>query len=75
MVDFTLDAKGLKCPMPVLKAKKIIKKMEHGQSLKLIADDIGAKVDIPALLSKTGCSLIEDIKEENGVFTFLIKKD
>ena len=74
MVDFELNAKGLKCPMPVLKAKKVIKKMASGQTFELISDDSGSKVDIPPLLNKTGCTLVE-MKENNGVFTFLIKKD
>ncbi len=75
MADFTLDTKGFKCPMPILKAKKVIKKMTPGQTFELVADDGGAKADIPPLLNKTGCSLLGDIKEDNGVFTFLIKKD
>ena len=75
MADFTLDAKGLKCPMPVLKAKKVIKQMTAGQTFELISDDAGAKADVPPLLNKTGCSLVGDVKEEGGVFTFLIKKD
>jgi tRNA 2-thiouridine synthesizing protein A len=74
MVDYNLDAKGLKCPMPVLKAKKVIKKMTPGQTFEMISDDMGAKVDIPPLLNKTGCSLVE-MKEEGGLLTFLIKKD
>ncbi|MCF2140973.1 MAG: sulfurtransferase TusA family protein [Candidatus Lokiarchaeota archaeon] len=74
MADFTEDFKGLKCPMPVLKTKKIIKKMTSGQTFEFVADDAGAKVDIPPLLKKTGCTLVE-MKEDNGVFTFLIKKD
>ena len=74
MADYTLDAKGLKCPMPVLKAKKVIKKMASGETFELIADDGGAKADVPPLLNKTGCTLVE-VKEEGGVFTFLIKKD
>ena len=74
MADYNLDAKGLKCPMPVLKTKKIIKKMTPGQTMEMISDDMGAKVDIPPLLNKTGCSLVE-MKEEGGLLTFLIKKD
>ena len=49
MVDFELDAKGLKCPMPILKAKKVIKKMESGQTFELISDDGGSKADVPPL--------------------------
>ncbi|MHA1519216.1 MAG: sulfurtransferase TusA family protein [Promethearchaeota archaeon] len=74
MADFTEDYKGLKCPMPVLKAKKVIKKMTPGQTFEFVSDDSGAKSDIPPLLSKTGCSMVE-MKEEGGLFNFLIKKD
>ena len=74
MADFTEDYKGLKCPMPVLKAKKIIKKMTPGQTFAFVSDDSGAKADIPPLLKKTGCSMVE-MKEEGGLFNFLIKKD
>jgi tRNA 2-thiouridine synthesizing protein A len=74
MADQTLNALGLKCPMPVLKTKKIISTMTSGQTLELIADDMGAKADIPALLKKNACTLVE-MKEEGGKLTFLIKKD
>lgn len=74
MVDFKLNANGLKCPMPVLKTKNIIKTMQSGQTLEVIADDMGAKSDIPALLSKVECTLVE-MKEESGKLTFLIKKN
>ena len=74
MADYKLDALGLKCPMPVLKTKKMIKQMKSGETLELIADDMGAKSDIPALLNKNDCTLVE-LKEEGGKLTFLIKKN
>jgi tRNA 2-thiouridine synthesizing protein A len=74
MADFTLDTLGMKCPMPVLKAKKVITGMTSGQTLELLADDMGAKADIPALLKKTNCTLVE-LKEEGSKLKFLIKKD
>lgn len=74
MVNYSLDALGLKCPMPVLKTKKLIKKMNSGEILEVLADDQGAKTDIPALLNKTNCSL-DELKEENGLLTFIIRKD
>lgn len=74
MVNIVLDTLGLKCPLPILKAKKIIKKMNSGETMELLSDDGGAKADIPALLRKTGCTLLE-LKEEGEKLTFLIKKD
>jgi len=69
----TLDYSGLKCPMPVLKTKKELKKLVSGQVIEVISDDVGAKKDIPALLNKIGDELVE-LKEEGTKLTFVIKK-
>ena len=73
MADISLDALGKKCPMPVLMAKKELKKMSSGQVLELIVDDKGALKDVPALVSKTGDSLLTT-KEEGPKVIFEIKK-
>lgn len=73
MADKTLNAIGLKCPMPVLKTKKELKSMTSGQVLELIVDDKGALKDVPALLGKTGDELLET-KESDDQVVFLIKK-
>jgi tRNA 2-thiouridine synthesizing protein A len=73
MVDIKLDAKGKKCPMPVLLAKKELTKLTPGQVLELIVDDRGALKDIPALVNKLGDTVL-DTKEEGSVITFHIKK-
>ncbi|MFX1572661.1 MAG: sulfurtransferase TusA family protein [Promethearchaeota archaeon] len=69
----TFDYTGLKCPMPVLKTKKELRNLESGKVIEVIADDVGAKKDIPALLNKSGDELV-DIREDNGNITFVIKK-
>lgn len=74
MADYSENYNGMKCPMPILKAKKIIKNMKTGETFEMLADDGGAKADVPALLNKTGCTLVE-LKEEGSQLTFLIKKD
>jgi len=71
--DETLDAKGLMCPMPIVKLAKKIKEMQVGKVLELIADDPGAKEDVPAWCSRTGNELVE-MKQEGKVFYFYIKK-
>ena len=71
--DEILDCSGLMCPAPVVKTKKVIKKMEPGKVLKLIATDEGAKSDIPALIKRIGDEILE-IKEEGEKIIFLIKK-
>jgi TusA-related sulfurtransferase len=59
--------------MPVLLTKKELKKMESGDILELLADDIGVLKDIPALLKKTGDELIKSEEEEKKII-LTIKK-
>jgi tRNA 2-thiouridine synthesizing protein A len=73
MADKTFDYTGLKCPMPVLKTKKELRNLASGQVIEVIADDVGAKKDIPALLNKSGDELVE-LREDNGNLIFVIKK-
>ena len=71
--DQTLDARGLLCPMPIVKANKAIKGLQAGQVLKLLATDRGSCADVPAWAADTGNELLE-WHEENGVFVYLIRK-
>ena len=73
MADLTLNAVGKKCPMPVLMTKKELKKMSSGQILELVVDDKGALKDVPALINKTGDSILET-KEDGSNITFMIQK-
>ncbi|WP_010284874.1 sulfurtransferase TusA family protein [Bacillus timonensis] len=72
-IDKVLDAKGLACPMPIVKTKKAIDSLESGQILEVLATDKGAKNDLTAWAASTGHELVES-KEENGVLFFYIKK-
>ncbi|MGN7298301.1 sulfurtransferase TusA family protein [Ferdinandcohnia sp. SAFN-114] len=72
-IDKVLDAKGLACPMPIVKTKKAIDSLESGQILEVLATDKGAKNDLTAWAASTGHELVET-KEENGVLYFYIKK-
>ncbi len=70
--DVTLDTKGLMCPMPIVQLAKKVKEMKSGQVLELVADDVGAKEDVPAWCSRTGHQLVG--KEEEGkILRFYIK--
>ena len=71
-VDVLLDAKGMYCPMPIVKLKKATKTMQSGQVLKLVATDPGSTRDVPAWANKTGAEILET-SEENGEYTFIIK--
>lgn len=68
-----LDAKGLACPMPIVKTKKAIGEIESGQILEVHTTDKGAKSDLVAWTKSGGHELLED-QEDNGVFKFWIKK-
>lgn len=75
MADFDqeLDASGLNCPLPILRAKKTLNAMSSGQILHVIATDPGSVKDFDAFAKQTGNELVES-KEEGGKFHFLIKK-
>jgi tRNA 2-thiouridine synthesizing protein A len=68
-----LDAKGLSCPMPVVKTKKAMDELLSGQVLEVQTTDKGAKSDLPAWAQASNHKVI-DIKEENGILTFWIEK-
>lgn len=68
-----LDAKGLNCPLPILKAKKAITALGAGDTLEVLATDPGAVKDFEAFCRSTGHDLVE-WSEENGVFRFLLRK-
>jgi len=75
MADFDqeLDASGLNCPLPILRAKKTLNGMTSGQVLHIVATDPGSVKDFDAFAKQTGNVLMES-KEEGGKFHFLIKK-
>jgi tRNA 2-thiouridine synthesizing protein A len=73
-IDFTVDARNLFCPEPVLKSKKALKALKHNQVLEILTTDPGSLRDIPAMVRVTGQELL--IAEETGSqgFRFLVKK-
>ena len=71
--DVELDASGLNCPLPVLKARQSLLSMTAGQRLHLIATDIGAKQDIPAFSNMTGNPLISHYEHDDKLH-FIIEK-
>ncbi|WP_079528795.1 sulfurtransferase TusA family protein [Solibacillus isronensis] len=69
----TLDAKGLACPMPIVKTKKAIDKIKSGEVLEVLVTDKGALNDFKAWAGAGGHSIVEQ-KEEAGVLYFYIQK-
>ena len=71
--DQELDACGLNCPLPILRAKKTLVKMSSGEVLRIVATDPGSVKDFEAFSKQTGNPLL-DSHEEEGRFFFLMKK-
>ncbi len=69
----TLDAKGLLCPMPILKAAKIMKGFAPGDVLEVFADDEGAIEDFPAWCDQTGNKFLKH-EEKDDYFVFYLQK-
>jgi len=72
MADHTLDAKGLNCPLPILKARKALKEVPSGGTLEILATDPGAVADFEAFCRATGNELVEHSVDDD-VYRFLIK--
>ena len=72
--DTLLDASGLLCPLPVLKARRALRAVPAGGILRVIATDPGAVKDFEHFCQTTGCQLIESSQEREGVFRFRLKK-
>ncbi len=72
-VNQELDARGLNCPLPILRAKKAINGMAAGEVLKVLATDPGAVKDFEAFCKQTGNELLQSANAGDG-FEFLIRK-
>lgn len=73
MADHVLDARGLACPLPVLRARKAMQRLAPGAVLEVVATDPGAVRDFEAFCAATGHRLIER-HEQDGELTFRIRK-
>lgn len=73
MADQTLDAKGLNCPLPILRSKKALTAMPPGATLEVLATDPGAVKDFEAFSRTTGHELLESTTD-GKVFRFVLKR-
>lgn len=71
--DKELDARGMNCPLPVLKTKKSLTDMISKQVLKIISTDAGSSKDMQAFASQTGNLLISSA-EVNGEYVYFMQK-
>jgi len=73
-VHKTLDARGLSCPMPILRSMKAIKKIRINQVLEILTTDPGSKTDIPKWARATGQELIASEERGPEDHRFLVKR-
>ncbi len=69
----TLDAKGLSCPLPILKTKKAIMEISLGEHIEVLSTDPGSVADFQAWTRSTGNELIAN-SEESGIYRYIIKR-
>lgn len=70
----TIDTKGMKCPLPVLKARKAMKDLAPGGTMLVLATDPGAVKDFEHFCRVTGATLIDCREDADGVLAFTLKK-
>ena len=73
-VHQTLDARGLTCPMPLLKTKKTLKTLGPGEVLEILGTDPGSKNDIPGFASKGDNEFLGMVEDPEGFTRYFIKK-
>ena len=71
--DRELDARGLNCPLPILRAKKALNDMQSGQVLKIVSTDPGSVKDFQAFSKQTGNNLLSQ-SESGKEFVFFLKR-
>lgn len=74
VADQTLDAKGMNCPLPIIKARKALKGMTAGQVLQVLSTDPGSVKDFEAFCRTTGNDLLES-GQDDKIYTFLIRNN
>jgi tRNA 2-thiouridine synthesizing protein A len=74
MAEHVLDAKGLNCPLPILRAKKALKDLPSGETLRVLSTDPGSVADFQAFCRTTGNDLLES-KQDGETYNFLIKRN
>ncbi len=73
MSETVLDVKGMSCPLPVLRANRVLRGLEKGARLRVLATDRAAVADFQAYCRETGHALLA-WSEEGGVFSFVIRR-
>ena len=72
--DLEIDASGLKCPLPILRAKKALATLQSGQVLKVLTTDPHAVRDFQAFSKQTGNALMKQVDNEGSAIHFLVRR-
>lgn len=75
MSDQTLDARNLACPLPILKTKRAIDRLTPGETLEVLTTDPGSPDDFVAFAQSTGHTLLQNSRDDSGVFRFLLRRE
>ena len=70
--DASLDARGLSCPLPILRTKEKLKTMAKGQVLEILATDPEARTQLPDFIALAGHELLSQTKDEEGIDHYLV---
>lgn len=73
MANVTVDARGLNCPMPIVKTAQAIKAIASGDTVEVLATDAGSVKDFAAWSKTTGNAMVEQTTD-GGVFRFVLRK-
>lgn len=71
--DQELDVRGLNCPLPILRTKKMLANMQSGQLLRVLATDPGSAIDFPAFARHSDNALVSR-REVDGVFEYVLRR-
>jgi len=74
MAKHTLDTSGLRCPMPILKAKMALRSLHSGEQLHIITTDPASMADFKIFAAQTGHVLLQSSQQADGQFSFVIQK-
>lgn len=72
--DKEVDARGLNCPLPILRAKKALAEVKPGQIVRVVATDPGAVKDFQAFAKQTGNELVQQGETVDKAFEFFMKR-
>ncbi|GLI93293.1 sulfurtransferase TusA family protein [Methylocystis echinoides] len=73
MTDTIVDARGLNCPLPILRTKKALKEIQLGETLEVLATDPGSMADFAAFARQTGDELVS-AEDAGGHFRYVLRR-